>query len=208
MSHACQSRCAAVPRDHGYRRVLWIALAINAGMFAIEVGAGLHEGSVSLQADALDFFGDAVTYGLSLYVLARTVVWRASAGVLKGGMMAVFGLWIMGAAVYKSLVLGAPSAFVMGSVGIVALVANFICAALLFRHRNGEINRRSVWICSRNDALGNLAVVIAASGVFATGTPWPDILVGISMAALGLSGAYQIIRQGAGELRTARAAVA
>lgn len=207
LSHACHSQCAAPAEDGAYRRILWIALAINAAMFAVEAMIGLREGSVSLQADALDFFGDAATYGISLYVLARTVMWRASAAMLKGGMMGLFGLAVMAMAFHRAMFPGAPSAMVMGSVGLLALGANLVCAALLYRHRNGESNRQSVWICSRNDALGNLAVVVAASGVFATGTPWPDIFVGVVMAGLGLTGAYQIIRQSAGELRIARTAL-
>jgi Co/Zn/Cd efflux system component len=193
--------------DRRFRKVLWIALAINAAMFGIEAVAGLRAGSVALQADSLDFFGDAANYAIGLFVLARTLRWRATAALIKGATMAVFGVWILGMASYKAFVLGAPSAMVMGTVGILAMFANIVCAAILYRFRDGESNRRSVWICSRNDALGNVAVVLAASGVFVTGTAWPDLFVGVVMAVLALAGARQIIAQARAELGTVTAAV-
>lgn len=196
---SCDVRAAAAD-DGRFRTALWIALAINAAMFAIEASAGLHAGSVSLQADSLDFFGDAANYALALFVLGHTLRWRATAALVKGATMAVFGVWILGVAVYRAVVLGVPSAVVMGGVGVIAMVANMVCAVILFRFRDGESNRRSVWICSRNDALGNIAVVLAASGVFLTGTPWPDLLVGVVMAGLALAGARQIIAQARSEL--------
>ena len=196
---ACDVREAAAD-DGRFRKALWIALAINAAMFAIEGSAGLHAGSVSLQADSLDFFGDAANYTIALFVLARTLRWRATAALVKGATMAVFGVWILGVAVYRAVVLGVPSALVMGGVGVIAMVANMVCAVILFRFRDGESNRRSVWICSRNDALGNIAVVLAASGVFLTETPWPDLFVGVVMAGLALAGARQIIAQARSEL--------
>ncbi len=196
---SCDVREAAAD-DGRFRKPLWIALAINAAMFAIEASAGLHAGSVSLQADSLDFFGDAANYTIALFVLARTLRWRATAALVKGATMAVFGVWILGVAVYRAVVLGVPSAMVMGGVGVIAMVANIVCAVILFRFRDGESNRRSVWICSRNDALGNIAVVLAASGVFLTGTPWPDLFVGVVMAGLALAGARQIIAQARSEL--------
>ncbi len=196
---SCDVRAAAAD-DGRFRKALWIALAINAAMFAIEASAGLHAGSVSLQADSLDFFGDAANYTIALFVLGRALRWRATAALVKGATMAVFGVWILGVAVYRAVVLGVPSAMVMGGVGVIAMVANIVCAVILFRFRDGESNRRSVWICSRNDALGNIAVVLAASGVFLTGTPWPDLLVGVVMAGLALAGARQIIAQARSEL--------
>ncbi len=199
----CEIDQTAVAENRGYRNTLWVALAINAAMFGVEATAGLHTGSVSLQADSLDFFGDAANYGISLFVLARTMRWRASASMLKGATMGAFGVYVLGLAFYKAFVLGVPSAMIMGTVGVVALIANIICAALLYRYRDGDSNRRSVWICSRNDAIGNIAVVLAASGVFLTATPWPDLFVGTVMALLALSGAYQIMRHAAEELRSA-----
>ena len=201
--HDCEIDQTAVAENRGYRNALWVALAINAAMFGVEASAGLHAGSVSLQADSLDFFGDAANYGISLFVLARTMRWRASASMLKGATMGALGVYVLGLALYKAFVLGVPSAMIMGTVGVVALVANIICAALLYGYRNGDSNRRSVWICSRNDAIGNIAVVLAASGVFLTATPWPDLFVGTVMALLALGGAYQIMRHAAEELRTA-----
>ena len=201
---SCDVRAAAAD-DGSFRKALWIVLAINAAMFAIEASAGLHAGSVSLQADSLDFFGDAANYALALFVLGHTLRWRATAALVKGATMAVFGIWILGVAVYRAVVLGVPSAMVMGGVGVIALVANMVCAVILFRFRGGDSNRRSVWICSRNDALGNIAVVLAASGVFLTGTKWPDLLVGVVIAGLALAGARQIIAQARGELATVAA---
>jgi Co/Zn/Cd efflux system component len=207
MSHACHDHhCVDNPAEPGYRSILWVALALNAAMFAIEMAAGLGEGSVSLQADAIDFFADAVTYGLTLFVLGRTLAWRASAGLAKAAMMAVFGILVIGTAIRQATGVGAPSPEVMGAVGFMALAANVACAALFFRHRKGDSNRRSAWLCSRNDAIGNLLVVVAATGVFATETAWPDIGVGVIMAALEMTAAYQIFRQAFGEFRLARAA--
>ncbi len=196
----CCGQEIPAPGSHRFRTILWVALVINAVMFVIEGVAGLGAGSVSLQADALDFLGDAANYGLSLFVLARPLRWRAGASLLKGATMALFGIWILGLAIYKAFVLGLPSALVMGSVGMLALAANVVCAVMMFRFRDGDSNLRSVWICSRNDAIGNVAVLAAAGAVFFTATPWPDLAVGAVMAALALSGAWQIIRQAMGEL--------
>ena len=192
----------------GYRRVLWLVLAINVVMFFMEGVAGLMAGSVSLQADALDFLGDAATYGITLYVLDRPLRWRASAALLKGGAMALFGLGVLGNAVYRALVLALPAAGIMGSVGALALVANVVSAWLLFRYRDGDSNRRSVWLCSRNDAIANLAVIGAAGGVYLTGTGWPDLAVGVLIAGLALISAIQVIRQASAELRAVPGGVA
>jgi Co/Zn/Cd efflux system component len=184
-----------------YRRVLWAALAINAFMAAIEIVSGLHAGSLSLQADAVDFMGDAANYGLSLFVLARTLRWRASVAMLKGGAMALFGAWVIGYAVWKAMHPAVPSAEVMGVVGTMALLANVGVAVMLFRFRNGDANRRSVWLCTRNDAISNLAVLAAAAGVVASDTPWPDLAVGAIMGGLALSSAWHVLRRASGELR-------
>ena len=199
---ACHDHCASEPAADAvvYRRVLWVALAVNAAMAAIEIVSGLHAGSLSLQADAVDFMGDAANYGLSLFVLARTLRWRASAALLKGGAMALFGVWVIGFAVWKSVHPAVPSAEVMGVVGTLALLANIGVAAMLFRFRNGDANRRSVWLCTRNDAISNLAVLAAAAGVVASDTPWPDLAVGAIMGGLALSSAWQVLRRASGEL--------
>ena len=192
----------------GYRRILWAVLAINAAMFVIEGSAGLGAGSVSLQADSLDFMGDAVNYALALFVLGRTIRWRAGAALAKAAAMVVFGLWVLGSALYHALTGGVPSALVMGGVGTLALVANVTCALLLFRYRQGDANMRSVWLCTRNDAFGNIAVVVAASGVLASGTLWPDLAVGLLLAGLALFSALEIARQALGEIRSAPRAAA
>lgn len=184
-----------------YRRVLWIALVINAAMFAVEAGAGLAAGSVSLQADALDFLGDAANYGLSLSVLSLGLVWRARAALVKGVSMGLFGIWVIGAAAMNVLGDAMPHAPTMGVVGILALVANVGVAVMLYRFREGDANMRSVWLCTRNDAIGNAAVIVAALGVFGTGTLWPDIAVAVIMASLALSASVETILTARRELR-------
>jgi Co/Zn/Cd efflux system component len=203
MSVHCCGPAPAAALDTKYRRVLWAALAINAAMFAIEVAMGLAAGSMSLQADALDFLGDAANYAIGLAVLGLSLRRRAQAALVKGVSMAVFGLWVAGNTAWSAIVLETPDASIMGGVGLLALAANIAVAAMLYRHRNGDSNRRSVWLCSRNDAIGNVAVVLAASGVFATGTAWPDLLVAAIMAALALAASVSVIRQASGELRHA-----
>ena len=189
-----------------FRRVLWVVLAINGGMFLVEVSAGLVAQSVSLQADALDFLGDAANYALSLMVLGLALRWRAVAALVKGATMGLFGLWVIGSAVWGLVAGTAPGALVMGSVGGLALVANVFCAILLYRFRVGDSNMRSVWLCSRNDAIGNVAVMLAAAGVLTTGANWPDLLVAAILAGLALSAAIQVFRQAIGELRRRPAA--
>jgi Co/Zn/Cd efflux system component len=196
------------PKDTSstYRRVLWAALIINAVMFVVEGIAGMAAGSVSLQADALDFFGDAANYALSLSVLSMALVWRARTALVKGLSMGLFGIWVMGAAAYNVMTGATPSAITMGAVGFVALVANVGVAVMLYRFREGDANMRSVWLCSRNDAIGNAAVMVAALGVFGTGTLWPDIVVAAVMAGLALSAAVETVRAARQELKTGVAA--
>ena len=176
------------------RRILWLVLIINAAMFAIEIFAGLHAGSLALQADALDFLGDAATYAITLALLTAPLRWRAAAAFAKAASLGAFGIWILSSAVIHGFSPIAPIAEIMGSVGLAALLANVVSAVLLFRFRGGDANLCSVWLCSRNDALGNIAVIAAAGGVFATTTAWPDIAVGSVMAVLALSAALQIFR--------------
>jgi Co/Zn/Cd efflux system component len=187
--------------DTVYRRILWIALAINAGMFQLELVAGTLAGSVSLQADAMDFLGDAANYAVSLLVLGMALRWRARAALIKGVSLGVLGLWIAGQTAWNALYQTVPQAEVMGVVGGLALAANIGCALMLYAYRNGDANRQSVWICSRNDAIANIAVLAAALGVFGTGAGWPDIVVAAIMAGLSVSGAVRIIRQALAELR-------
>jgi Co/Zn/Cd efflux system component len=183
------------------RRVLWAALAINGVMFTVEVIAGLAAGSASLQADALDFLGDTANYAISLLVVGMALRYRASAAMAKGVTMAVFGLWVIAMVIWHIAQGTLPSAFTMGTVGIAALIANAVSFGLLWAYRHGDSNMRSAWICTRNDVLGNLAVLVAAAGVFGTGTGWPDVIVAAIMAGLALQGAVLVIRQAFGDLR-------
>jgi Co/Zn/Cd efflux system component len=184
-----------------YRRVLWAVLATNAAMFLVEIGAGVAAGSASLQADALDFFGDAANYAISLLVVGLALRYRATAALAKGATMGLFGLWIIGTVIWHALHGTLPSAITMGAVGFAALAANVISFGLLWAYRDGDANMRSAWICTRNDVLGNLAVVVAAAGVFGTGTGWPDVIVAAIMAILALQGAWLVIQQSMRELR-------
>ena len=193
----------AAGNDPGWRRVLWIALAVNVGMFAVEVAAGVAAGSAALQADALDFLGDSANYAISLGVAGAGLAWRARAALLKAASLGGAGLWVMGVTAWHALAGTLPSAPVMGAVGLAALIANLGVAAMLWRYRRGDANARSAWICSRNDAVGNAAVLLAAAGVFGTGTGWPDVAVAAVTAALGLQGGWQIARQARAELRAA-----
>ncbi len=186
-----------------WRRVLWIALIVNAGMFATEIIAGVTSSSAALQADALDFLGDAANYAISLGVAGLGLSWRARAALVKGWGLLLLGLWVIATTVGYAVMGTLPRAEVMGLVGCLALAANGGVAIMLFHFRGGDANMRSVWICSRNDAIGNLAVLAAAGGVFGTGTSWPDVIVAATMAGLSLSGGWQIVRQASGELRAA-----
>jgi Co/Zn/Cd efflux system component len=189
-------------RGHpGYRRALWVVLGINAAMFLAEIAAGLAAGSASLQADALDFLSDAANYGISLLVVSMALRYRAMAALVKGLSMAGFGLWVMGTVVWHAAHGTLPSALTMGTVGFAALIANAVSFAILWIYRTGDANMRSAWICTRNDVFGNLAVLLAAAGVFGTGTGWPDIVVAATMAALALQGAAGVLRQSLSELR-------
>lgn len=206
MSRCCgDDLCSSQrPAEGRWRLALWLALAINAGMFAVEGVAGLLSGSASLQADALDFLGDAANYAISLGVVGMALVWRARAALLKGVTMLAFGSWGAGVTLWGMWNGHTPAAEVMGVIGFMALIANVVTAIMLFRFRNGDANMRSVWICSRNDAIGNLAVMIAALGVFGTGTRWPDLAVAAIMAGLALQGGWIIVQQARGELKSTR----
>ena len=185
-----------------YKRRLWFVIGINAGMFLIEMGAGALAGSQALQADALDFLGDSLTYGMSLAVIGAAVRVRAWTAFAKGISLTVMGLWVFGATAYHVLVLGIPRAEIMGIVGFMALAANVASVLILIRYKDGDANVRSVWLCSRNDAIGNVAVMIAAIGVWGTATKWPDLIVAAVMAGLFLYSSLLILRQSIRELRT------
>src|SRR5262245_33295069 len=194
--------------NQAYRRVLWAVLAINAVMFLVEIGAGLAAGSASLQADALDFLGDSANYAISLFVVGLALRYRATAALVKGATMGVFGLWVIGTILWHTIHGTLPNAFTMGTVGLAALVANAASFGLLWAYRSGDANMRSAWICTRNDVFGNIAVLLAAVGVFGTGTGWPDVIVAAIMAALALQGAAVVAREGGEELRRVPISVA
>jgi Co/Zn/Cd efflux system component len=201
-SHCCSAPAQPVV-DARYRKVLWAALALNAAMFAVELGASWASGSVSLLADSIDFFGDAANYALSLAVLGLSLATRAKAALFKAASMGAFGGFVLGKALWNLQSGVVPEPATMGAVGLAALAVNAGVAWMLCRYRSGDANMRSVWICSRNDALGNVAVMLAALGVFGTGSAWPDLMVASVMAALALWGAATVFGQARGELRAA-----
>jgi Co/Zn/Cd efflux system component len=181
---------------------LWWVLAINAAMFGVEIGGGVAAGSAALQADALDFLGDAANYAISLFVVGMALRYRAAAALAKGATMALFGVWVLGVTAWHAYNDALPHAFTMGGVGLTALIANATSFWLLWQHRTGDANMRSAWICTRNDVLGNLAVLLAAVGVFGTSTGWPDVLVAATMAMLALQGAATVVRHARSELQS------
>ena len=191
----CTGRVKFDGVDKRYKRVLWIVIALNAAMFAVEMGAGVLAASQALQADALDFFGDTLTYGISLAVIGQTMRVRAAAAMVKGVSLALMGLWVAGSTLWHTFMLGVPRAEVMGVIGFLALATNVTSVLLLLKYKDGDANVRSVWLCSRNDAIGNIAVMIAALGVWSTATGWPDIIVAALLASLFLQSAIKILRQ-------------
>lgn len=203
MSDCCSDACApqSAPISPRFRKALWIALVINAAMFLVEIAGGVKSGSVSLLADAVDFAGDAANYGLSLAVLSMGLAWRARAALIKGLTMGAYGLLVLARTAWAAASGVPPEPMTMGGVALVALAANVGVAAMLYAWREGDANMRSVWLCSRNDAIGNLAVMAAALGVFGTGSGWPDLAVAAVMGVLALSAARSVIQQARAELR-------
>ena len=189
-----------------YKRRLWLVIGINAAMFLVEMGAGAIAGSRALQADALDFLGDTFTYGITLAVIGAPLRTRALAAFVKGISLTFMGLWVLGITAYYVLVVGVPRAEVMGVVGFLALAANLASVLILLRYREGDANVRSVWVCSRNDAIGNIAVMIAALGVWGTASRWPDLIVAAIMAGIFVMSSVQILRRSVAELRSPEAA--
>lgn len=196
-AHACVSSKAQEPR---YRRVLWAALVVNALMFGVEIIGGMQAGSTSLLADAVDFFGDAANYALSLLVLAMAAVWRSRAALFKGWCMGTFGVFVLGKTAWSMTSGTIPEPATMGVIGTFALLANLGVAALLYAYRSGDANMRSVWLCTRNDAIGNVAVMLAAAGVFSFGSGWPDWLVSVLMGTLALNASISVIRHARAEM--------
>ncbi|HEY8880149.1 MAG TPA: cation transporter [Roseateles sp.] len=208
MSHACHHHHDHAPspgNSLAYRRVLWVALLLNGGMAVVELAAGWQAGSLALWADSADFIADAANYAVSLMVLASTLALRARVAWVKGAAMGLIGLAVLGRALWSVLNGTPPQAITMGVVGVLALVANVAVALMLYAWREGDANMRAVWLCSRNDALGNIAVVAAAGAVAWTGTAWPDLAVAAVMAVLALSSARVVMRHAREELRTAAA---
>jgi Co/Zn/Cd efflux system component len=207
MSACCNGGCSSdkPPVDPAYRRVLWIALVLNAGMFFVEMFSGWNAGSASLLADAVDFFGDAANYAISLFVLGLASVWRSRTAFAKGVAMGVYGVAVLGVTLWHVLQGTVPKADTMGMIGFLALATNGLVAVLLFAYRNGDSNMRAVWLCTRNDAIGNVAVMLAALGVFGTGSGWPDVAVAAFMGLLGISGARTVITHALIELREEKA---
>jgi Co/Zn/Cd efflux system component len=201
MSSSCGHDAVFDGISADYKRRLWLVIALNAAMFAVEMIAGQLARSQALQADALDFFADAMTYGISLAVIGASLKVRACAALAKGISLFLMGLWVFGSTVYRVFYLGVPEAGVMGAVGFMALAANVASVLTLMRYKDGDANVRSVWLCSRNDAIGNVAVMVAALGVWGTATGWPDIVVASLMAGLFLSSSWQILQQGLREYR-------
>jgi Co/Zn/Cd efflux system component len=203
----CETVCwsETAKADPRWRRVLWAALIVNAAMFLVEMAAGAASDSRALQADALDFLGDAANYAVSLAVVGATLAWRARTALLKSLFMLGFAGWVFTSAILAFVNGTSPDPAMMGAIGALALTANVGVALLLYRYRTGDANMRSVWICSRNDAIGNIAVMLAALGVLGTGSAWPDLIVATIMASLALTGGIQVFRQAISELRTVAA---
>lgn len=202
MANCCNNKaCEIELLRNRQSAVLKTVLAINLAMFMVELSAGLFSGSISLIADSLDMLGDALVYGFSIYVVARGARMKANAALLKGGIMAAFGLFVLVQAVYKIIFPQVPVFEAIGAIGLLALAANSICFALLWRHRSDDINMSSVWLCSRNDIIANISVLFAAAGVWLTHSGWPDILVGLALAALFLRSALSVLREAITERR-------
>ena len=202
MDDCCIDKADAIERLRERQAVtLRLVLLVNAGMFVVELVFGLLAGSVALLADSLDMLGDALVYGFSLYVIARGAVWKARVAVAKAAVMGLFGAFVLGQLVYKLVYPQLPTFETMGAVGALALVANGVCFALLWRHRAEDINMRSVWLCSRNDLIANASVLLAAWAVWMTLSPWPDIAVGALICAMFLRSAFLVAREACAELR-------
>lgn len=195
MASCCEDKsCEVASLRESHGRVLWIVLGINALMFVVEATAGLLAHSTSLLADALDMLGDALVYGFSLFVLARSMRWQAGAALAKGGFMLAFGLAVLAEAAYKVFHPVMPGVETMGVVGTIALAANIVCFSLLYRHRADNLNMSSTWLCSRNDLIANVGVLVAAGAAYLLASRWPDIIVGCIIAALFLRSAFSVLR--------------
>jgi Co/Zn/Cd efflux system component len=198
----CDHDCRPAETGAHYRQILWVALGPNTAMFLIEIVASVTAGSVSLRADALDFLGDAANYAVALAVVGLALHWRAKATLLKGSVMGTFGLWVAGSTIYNVFAATVPKAEVMGAIGLLALAINLAVAGLLYRYRGADSQALSVWLCTRNDCVANIAVMLAGVGVWMSATGWPDIAMAAIIACLGLSSAARVIRQALREMRS------
>jgi cation diffusion facilitator family transporter len=206
MDACCEQKAEEIKTLRGeHRKVLIVVLVINAVLFVVEAGAGLLAHSTALLADSLDMLGDSLVYGFSLYVLWRSAQWRATAAVLKGIVMAAFGVGVLAEAVYKMSAAVVPTAETMGIIGLLVLLGNGLCFLLLYRHRSDDLNMRSTWLCSRNDIIANLAVLVAAAGVRIFASGWPDILVGAAIAGLFLRSALTVLQESFAEMQKLKA---
>jgi len=196
VSDCCASCVGELEKLQGRQRsTLRVVLAINAVMFAVEAAAGILAGSTALLADSLDMLGDALVYGFSLYVVGRSQSWKAAAALAKGAAMALFGLFVLGEALWKLFHPEVPAHLAIGGVGLLALATNLVCLGLLWRHRAEDINMRSVWLCSRNDIVANVSVLVAALGVWSFRSQWPDLLIGVGIAALFIASSVRVLRE-------------
>jgi cation diffusion facilitator family transporter len=205
MDACCEQKAEELTalRDE-HKKVLTIVLVINAMLFFVEAAVGLLAHSTALLADSLDMLGDSLVYGFSLYVLWRSAEWKAKAALLKGAIMAVFGTGVLIQAIYKAIAGAVPVAETMGVIGLLVLLGNGLCFVLLYRHHSDDLNMRSTWLCSRNDIIANLSVLVAAVGINIFDASWPDILVGAAIAALFLKSAFTVLRESLLELRILR----
>jgi Co/Zn/Cd efflux system component len=206
MDACCEQKAEEIKTLRGeHRKVLIVVLVIHAVLFVVEAGAGLLAHSTALLADSLDMLGDSLVYGFSLYVLSRSAEWRATAAVLKGIVMAAFGVGVLAEAVYKMTTTVVPVAETMGIIALLVLLGNGLCFLLLFRHRSDDLNMRSTWLCSRNDIIANLSVLLAAAGVRIFDAGWPDILVGVAIAGLFLRSALTVLQESFAEMQKLKA---
>ena len=202
MDNCCQDKACELEAMRLHQsRTLWVVLGINASMFGIEIVTGLLAGSTALLADSLDMLGDALVYGFSIFVVGRSIQWRASAALMKGVIMAAFGMVVLAQAGYHFVSPQVPDFGLMGGIGALALTANVVCLLLLTRHRNDDLNMRSTWLCSRNDIIANTGVLVAAVGVFLTASPWPDLVIGLLITAVFMRSAIYVVREAVTELR-------
>jgi len=201
MAQHCCGNTEFTGLDPAYKRILWLIIVINGTMFGVEMVAGILAQSQALQADALDFIGDTLSYSISLWAIGKAVSIRSNAALFKGFTLTLMSLWVVGSTIYRIFVMNSPEPFTMGTIAVAAFTANLISVLLLMRYKDGDANVRSVWLCSRNDAIGNLIVLVAASGVWYSNSAWPDLIVAGIMAGLFLSSAWQITTQALREKR-------